>query len=206
MKKILLSLAIIATLGAKAQSIGSIGGLTLTKESKYYNTVLYGAWIDFGKFGVQYSTSGSLNGSQSEMNDYINGRSKEFNAGIVSQNYGVFVNLKSNLYVGGGIQSSRYYNAETIESTIYTTVSTPITVPGAYTPGLGYITPPRVVGAKLTSKAENITVPTVVLHDKVTPYGVIGIKYDLGTSFIGRAEVMISKVSSINVGIGIKIK
>jgi hypothetical protein len=208
MKKVLLVLAIIATLGAKAQtSIGTIGGLTLTKESKYYNTALYGAWIDLGRFGFQYSASGSFNGSQSEMEDYISGRSKEFNAGIVSKNYGIFVNIGKSLYVGLGAQSSKYYNAE-IEQELVTTVhSGPITVPGAYIAGIGYITPSRVIGTQVISVSQNLVdVPVVALHDKTTPYGVVGIRYNLGTSFIGRAEVMISKVSSINVGIGIKIK
>jgi hypothetical protein len=194
MKKVLLSLAIIATLGAKAQtSIGTVGGLTLTKESKYYNTALYGVWVDLGKFGFQYSTSGSLNGSQSDMQNYINGRSKEFNAGIVSQNYGMFVSLKKGLYIGAGAQSSRYYNAEVKR----TSISIPYTITERI--GNGF-------GTRSGFTTEYIETPVVALRDKVTPYGVVGIKYDLGISFVGRAEVMISKVSSINVGIGIKIK
>jgi hypothetical protein len=198
MKKVLLVLAIGISMGASAQtSIGTIGGLTLTKESKYYNTALYGAWIDLGKFGFQYSASGSLNGSQSEMDNYINGRSKEFNAGIVSQNYGIFVNLKKGLYVGAGAQSSRYYNAEIKQMTISTSI--PYTITTKYAGG-------SMTRSGFNTESTIIDIPEVVLHDKVTPYGVVGIKYDLGISFVGRAEVMISKVSSINVGIGIKIK
>jgi hypothetical protein len=171
-----------------------MGGITITKESKYYNTALWGTWVDFGKWGIQYSVSGSLNGSQTEINNFINGKSKEFNAGIVSQNYGIFISTKNKIYYGGGIQSSRYYNAEIKTSRIL--VSYPVTIKG------GYGQPDWTF---MGNKYENIDIPEVVLHDKITPYGVVGIKHDLGTSFIGRVEVMISKVSSINVGIGIKL-
>ena len=201
MKKVLLSLAIIATLGAKAQtSIGTVGGLTLTKESKYYNTALYGVWVDLGKFGFQYSVSGSLNGSQSEMNDYINGKSKVFNAGIVSRNYGFFITStntklkKGTLYVGLGAQSCEYYNAET--EIIQTLESYPVTVKGI-NGGLTTIMGNRYVSTE---------VPAVALRKQWKPYGSVGIKYDLNEVFVSRVEVMISKVSSINVGIGIKIK
>ena len=206
MKKTLLVLVLtVGTLVSKAQSLGTLGGLTVTKESKYYNTVLGGVWIDFGKWGIQYSASGSLNGSQIDVDNFINGKSKEFNAGILSQNYGIFINTKSKIYYGGGIQSSRYYNAEVRQTTINYTTSMPITIPGAYTPGIGYITSPIVVGTRLTNNSYNVDIPEVVLRNKITPYGVVGIKHDLGTSFIGRVEVMISKVSSINVGVGIKL-
>jgi len=206
MKKVLLVLTLTAgTLIGKAQSLGTMGGITITKESKYYNTALWGTWVDFGKWGIQYSVSGSLNGSQTEIDNFINGKSKEFNAGIVSQNYGIFINTKSKIYYGGGIQSSRYYNAEIKQTIINYTTSSPITIPGAYTPGIGYITAPIVVGTRLTNNSYNVDIPEVVLHDKITPYGVVGIKHDLGISFIGRVEIMISKVSSINVGVGIKL-
>jgi hypothetical protein len=195
MKKTLLVLVLtVGTLVSKAQSLGTMGGITITKESKYYNTALWGTWVDFGKWGIQYSVSGSLNGSQTEINNFINGKSKEFNAGIVSQNYGIFISTKNKIYYGGGIQSSRYYNAEIKTSRIL--VSYPVTIKG------GYGQPDWTF---MGNKYENIDIPEVVLHDKITPYGVVGIKHDLGTSFIGRVEVMISKVSSINVGIGIKL-
>ena len=79
MKKTLLVLVLtVGTLVSKAQSLGTLGGLTVTKESKYYNTALWGTWVDFGKWGIQYSVSGSLNGSQTEIDNFINGKSKEF--------------------------------------------------------------------------------------------------------------------------------
>ena len=189
MKKTLLVLVLtVGTLVSKAQSLGTLGGLTVTKESKYYNTALGGVWVDFGKWGIQYSASGSLNGSQIDVDNFINGKSKEFNAGILSQNYGIFINTKSKIYYGGGIQSSRYYNAEIKTSRILT-----------------YYPVSTTFGTFMGNRYENIDIPEVVLHDKITPYGVVGIKHDLGTSFIGRVEIMISKVSSINVGVGIKL-
>ena len=49
MKKTLLVLVLtVGTLVSKAQSLGTMGGITITKESKYYNTVLGGIWADFG--------------------------------------------------------------------------------------------------------------------------------------------------------------
>ena len=199
MKKLLLSLAIIATLGAKAQtSIGALGGLTLTKESKYYNTALYGVWIDLGKFGFQYSASGSLNGSEAEMNNYINGKSKVFNAGIVSQNYGIFVtnytkSKRTSFYVGLGAQFCEYFNAET--TTIQTLESFPVTIKGIN----GGLT--TIMGNRYASTE----VPTVALRKEVYPYTSIGMKYDLSEEFVGRVEIMFSKTSSINIGIGVKL-
>jgi len=200
MKKTLLVLALtVGTLVSKAQSIGSMGGITITKESKYYNTALGGAWVDFGKWGIQYSASGSLNGSQNEVNNFINGKSKEFNAGIVSQNCGIFINTddgfteKDKIYFGGGVQFSKYYNVEIKKLSISVPYTTTQRMPGG---GIATIS---------GVNTQYIETPEVVLRNKIIPYGVIGIKYDLGTSFIGRVEVMISKVSSINVGIGIKL-
>jgi hypothetical protein len=212
MKKTLLVLVLtVGTLVSKAQSLGTMGGITITKESKYYNTALWGAWVDFGKWGIQYSVSGSLNGSQIDVDNFINGKSKEFNAGILSQNYGIFINTKSKIYYGGGIQSSRYYNAETSIKSILVQVPTYTTV---VTPGVlkivggGVVTTPPTTTTTLTgfrNENQNQEVAEVVLRNTILPYGVVGIKHDLGTSFIGRVEVMISKVSSINVGVGIKL-
>jgi len=198
MKKTLLVLVLtVGTLVSKAQSLGTMGGITITKESKYYNTVLGGIWADFGEWGIQYSASGSLNGSQIDVDNFINGKSKEFNAGILSQNYGIFINTKSKIYYGGGIQSSRYYNAEVKQ--ILMSTSIPYTITEKLWGG------GTATRSGFNTTTQYIDIPEVVLHDKITPYGVVGIRHDLGTSFIGRVEIMISKVSSINVGVGIKL-
>ena len=103
MKKILLSLAIIATLGAKAQSIGTKGGYAAGLGN--YGPS-WGAWVDGGKLGIEYNYSIS-NSELKVSNDFSN---VDFSY-YISHSFGITYKLKpesdgaGRTYIGGGLQS-----------------------------------------------------------------------------------------------------
>jgi len=82
-------------------SIGVMGGFCVGSSI----SATYGAWADFGKWGVSYMNGATT--SNESPNDYINGKSSSYTAGYSYFNIGIHRNgvfNNENLFVGGGLQ------------------------------------------------------------------------------------------------------
>jgi hypothetical protein len=113
MKKVLLSLAIIATLGAKAQSLGTLGGVSGTESGSGYS---WGAWIEGKSFGFEYNYS--VSASNLNLINISTNPNVDFSY-YIANSFGVTYKAaikSSNVFsfVGAGIQS---IYSETISTT-----------------------------------------------------------------------------------------
>jgi hypothetical protein len=88
MKKVLLGLVLVlGTFVGNAQTktpiiIGATAGNGFGPN--------YGAWVDFGHMGIEYSYGVGLSGD--DPTDFINGKAKSYNAGSYYRNYGFYTN------------------------------------------------------------------------------------------------------------------
>jgi hypothetical protein len=119
MKKLLVVLVILISVNGYSQLTigGSYGFQThISKSTKIGNSG--GMWIDFGKFGLEYQTSGSVNLDFNEMDKFVKGKSSTYEAGNVVKNYGFFINdnqspVNKNItfFAGGGLQHTKTVSA-----------------------------------------------------------------------------------------------
>ena len=103
MKKVLLSLAIIATLGAKAQTLGTLGGVSGSQSGSGYS---WGAWIEGKKIGFEYNYS--VSASNLNLVNISTNPNVDFSYYIANSfgvTYKAAINLNTSSFVGGGLQS-----------------------------------------------------------------------------------------------------
>lgn len=153
-------------------SFGFDGGYTMFMGSSNVFSPSWGAWIDLGKFGVEYHTGVGVNMNDINATNYVNGKTNEWTAGGVSRSVGVF-RKRREIYYGGGVQF-----AEII--------------------GLKNVTAQYKIG----NTTYNYNTPTMTDDNKVYPYVTIGYMTKLGQSFSFKSGLIVSKISSINFGFG----
>lgn len=91
------------------KSFGGVCGYSTFLGGVSLSSVSYGAYIDFGYFGVEYHASASLNNDPSAINKYINNQTDNYVAGSGTMNFGAFYKFTPendwSTYVGLGAQS-----------------------------------------------------------------------------------------------------
>ena len=161
----------------KEGSFGAMGGATImTGESGSFVNFSGGGWIEYKNFGIEYIMSASVTDDITAEN-YINGQVGKWVAGGSSKSYGVFYKQDNGLYYGGGVQTSWILGLENVKmgQDIYS-------------------------NGRLISKS--YVIPKDINEKKTLPYLTIGYMKNLGDWFTFRGGVIISKFTSVNVGVG----
>jgi hypothetical protein len=183
MKKVLIVLAVIISVGAKAQSFGSMASLSTGVDG--ISGYGYNGWVSGKKFGVEYSyaaSSSTLKNPDSDFSYYI------------SNSFGVTYILKSQLenthvILGGGVQS--------VYSETFGTKTVTGVVPGFTT---------NVPGQSSTkSHYYSYQVPNNRWQRDVMPYFSVAVEHNVNSIFNVRARVEGGSVIMAGVGLGIRI-
>jgi hypothetical protein len=97
-------------------SIGVMGGFGVMSTF----SANYGAWVDFGKWGVNFSNGAAL--SNNDPTDYINGKASSYTAGSSYYNIGIHKNgvfNNQNLFIGGGLQDITDISTDGFDNGMY---------------------------------------------------------------------------------------
>jgi hypothetical protein len=161
----------------KEGSFGAMAGATtMIGEAGSFINFSGGGWIEYKNFGIEYNMSASVTDDITAEN-YVNGQVGEWIAGGSSKSFGVFYKQNNGLYYGGGVQTSWILGLENVKmgQDIYS-------------------------NGRLISKS--YIVPKDINEKKTLPYLTIGYMKNLGDWFTFRGGVIISKFTSVNVGVG----
>ena len=155
---------------------GMVGSTTMFGEFGNFINFSGGGWIEYKNIGIEFITSAAAN-DDLFADDYVEGKVGKWIAGGSSKSYGVFFRNNNGLYLGGGVQTSWVLGLENV-STTYNQWNGRQNVP--YT-----VITPRQINERNT-----------------LPYFTIGYMKNLGEWFTFRGGVLVSKFSSLNVGVG----
>lgn len=176
------------------KSFGTMGGFgsnfvdKVFNDKPSFNTGSYGLWADFGKYGVQYLISGSINMSMQDAMKFVNNTNKLYEAGSLNHNISFYRNYINKddkrliTFIGIGITISEQYNV--------VTKNIPYNYYDAFT-------------RKTYTNYQEIS--TVEKVNNVYPNFIGGFNYQLNPYIIGRGEILLGKTSCISFGLGFKI-
>jgi hypothetical protein len=163
----------------KEGSFGAMGGVSsMIGNMGDFINFSGGGWIEYKNIGFEYIVSASVT-DDIMANDYISGKVGKWIAGGSAKSFGVFYKRQNGLYYGGGIQTSLVLGLENV-TTSYT-----------------YYDP--ISRRNVTT---NRVTPTDINQKKTLPYVTIGYMKNLGDWFTFKGGVLISKFTSLNVGVG----
>ena len=161
----------------KEGSFGAVGGVaTMIGEVGSFINFSGGGWIEYKNIGIEYVASAVLT-DDILADDFLNGKSDRWISGGGAMNYGAFYKQDNGLYYGGGIQTSNVIGLENV------------TRPHTYWNGRQNVT--------TTIKTQN-----EIYDRKTLPYFTIGYLKNLGDWFTFKGGIIISKFTSVNVGVG----
>lgn len=161
----------------KEGSFGAVGGISkIIGEIGNFTNFSGGGWIEYKNIGIEYILSASVTDDITGSN-YLDGKTDRWITGGGAKSFGAFYKQNNGLYYGGGIQSSITFGLENI--------------PKTYTYWNG---------------RQNVTTTTIVMEEindkKTLPYFTIGYLKNLGEWFTFKGGILISKYTSVNVGVG----
>ena len=160
-------------------SFGAMGGATtMIGESGSFINFSGGGWVEYKHIGIEYIVSASVTDDLTADN-YQVGKVGKWVAGGSSKSYGVFYRQSNGLYYGGGIQTSLIMGLENVS----------ISSGGQIINGVRYPLYTNIVEKPINDK-------------KTLPYITIGYMKNLGEWFTFKGGVIISKFTSLNVGVG----
>jgi hypothetical protein len=163
----------------KEGSFGAMAGVTtMIGEAGSFINFSGGGWVEYKNYGIEYITSASVTNDMMAT-DYISGKVGKWIAGGASKSYGIFYKQDNGLYYGGGVQNSLIIGLENVTNT----------VGGQIRNGIKYPTYSTVI-------------PKDINESKTLPYFTIGYMKNLGEWFTFRGGILVSKFTSINVGVG----
>ena len=203
MKKVLVGLVmVLGTLVSNAQipnkinylikSFGFDAGVaTSASSSEFLTLAMGGGFIEFEKFGIEYHNSISIT-KDLDATNYINGNTNEYMAGGVSRSVGIFYKLKKQdvgFYVGGGASFDEIIGVKNITTITPTIINAP------------------VYGKTYIPIYKNITTvtPNIIDETKIYPYITFGYIAKLNDFYTLKTGVILSNISSINIGFGFNL-
>jgi|LakMenEpi03Aug12_release.lakeMendotaPanAssembly.Ray.scaffolds.fasta_scaffold729884_1 hypothetical protein len=185
-------------------SIGTMFGSPFMLENMNgFTGFAHGGWIEYDNIGFEYTRTATVTNNIYPQN-YINGKIGKWIAGGVSSSFGVFLkNIDGGLYVGTGIQVS-------VSSGLENVLSQKINFPKQNS-NVIYVSAVGSQGKSSVSKTPskpNTTIETyteskVLNERKTTPYLTLGYMKNLSDLFVFRGGIIISKYTSVNIGLGL---
>jgi ABC-type oligopeptide transport system ATPase subunit len=167
------------------RSFGGVIGYSTFMGEISLASVSYGGYIDFGRVGLEYHNSVSMNMNSADA--YINGQSDKYVGGGGTMNLGFFSKFnpreKGTLYLGLGVQSYEEISVENVNQVVFSTWYNPMT-------------------RKNETRSQTVSTPQVTEDKKILPYITIGTLQKLGENFTLKAGLILSECSMINVGVG----
>jgi hypothetical protein len=160
----------------------------------------HGGWVEYKNIGFEYIRTATVTNDIYPQN-YINGKVGKWIAGGVSSSFGMFYKNKEGIYMGGGIQSSLSLGLENVlmEKIVVPQQSNVIQVIAKGSSGTTSVSKPPT---NSTPKTETYVESKDINERKITPYVTFGYMKNLSDLFIFRGGLVISKFTSVNVGIG----
>jgi hypothetical protein len=188
-------------------SIGPMFGTPLMMGDMNWSTgFTYGGWVEYNNIGFEYIRTATATNDIYPQN-YINGKVGKWIESGVSNSFGMFYKNKEGIYIGGGIQSSLSLGLENVlmEKIVTPQQSNVTYVTYVTTKGsIGSIGTPSVpkLSTNPTPNIETYVESKDINERKITPYVTFGYMKNLSDLFIFRGGLVISKFTSVNVGIG----
>jgi hypothetical protein len=163
----------------KEGSFGAVAGATtMIGEAGNFLNFSGGGWIEYKNFGVEYVVSSSVTDDIMAEN-FVSGQVGKWIAGGSAKSFGGFYKQDNGLYYGAGVQTSWVMGLENVSI--------------SYTYYDSYIRQNRT-GYRIEMKDVN--------EKKTLPYVTVGYLKNLGDWFTFKGGIIISKFTSINVGVG----
>jgi hypothetical protein len=167
------------------RSFGGVIGYSTFMGEISLASVSYGGYIDFGRVGLEYHNSASMNMNSADA--YINGQSDKYVGGGGTMNLGFFSKFKpqdkGTLYLGLGVQSYEEISVENVNQVVFSTWYNPMT-------------------RRNETISQTVSKPQVTQDKKILPYVTIGTLQKLGDNFTFKAGLILSECSMINIGVG----
>jgi len=182
-------------------SIGPMFGVPfMMGDMNGFTGFAHGGWVEYNNIGFEYVRTAAVTNDIYPQN-YINGKVGKWIAGGVSNSFGMFYKNKKGIYMGGGIQSSLSLGLENVlmEKIVAPQQSNVIYVTAKASSGTTSVPKPP---ANPTLKIETYVESKDINERKITPYLTFGYMKNLSDLFIFRGGLVISKFTSVNVGIG----
>lgn len=186
-------------------SIGPMFGVPfMIGDMNGFTGFAHGGWVEYDNIGFEYVRTATVTNDIYPQN-YIDGKVGKWIAGGVSNSFGMFYKNQDGFYMGGGIQVNNLIGLENVlmERIVQPQKSNVIYV--------------NAIGSKNTTSVptsptkSNVNIETYVeskdLNDRKTiPYVTFGYMKNLNDLFIFRGGLVISKFTSVNVGVGYTFK
>ena len=182
-------------------SIGPMFGVPfMMGDLNGFTGFAHGGWVEYNNIGFEFVRTTNVANDIYPQN-YIDGKVGKWIAGGVSNSFGMFYKNNEGFYMGGGIQVNHFIGLENVlmEKIVAPQQSNVI-----------YVVARPSSGTTSTPKPPTITTPKIetyvesrdINERKTIPYLTFGYMKNLSDLFIFRGGLVISKFTSVNVGVG----